>query len=499
MLVIYETKRIPKGHYASVSYPWIGVPTKSSIPIMSTFRVPQPVGSGIEGDPISTEVLQLACTVALRHEAKFLWVDRLCVSQLDTRDKRWQIHQMCDVYKHCRICIVLPGGLQRLTDISEETSWMMRMWTLQEAIVPPLAEVLYEDWFSARGFENSRVKKLADDSAITCHAHAYSCSLGDTIWHCSMGPMRGRLFDHENSCFLREAVTWYNNSTSSDRDYKRYLAIWQSAITRSSYRPEDLLLSTMGILDVTLQEGEERDRESVLGAFVREFTKSGIADSRVVALRNAIGLRSAISNQWKELIDDFNGSLPLVINGIAPDANHVLDLTLAGPPVSIDAYGRQIFLGSALLINKLEQDHSLHPCRIVVSSPDSFTCLVPFGGKEVEHDGRWQLMPFDPEQMEWVFPSDGGMIPLGRQAVQGGYEPYNFQRITKRDLYYGLVSLISSDGKEERYAGKLGEHLGRCQSCQRYMCNYGLNGEEHEACNWRILYVSLYDAKCNCY
>jgi len=37
------------------------------------------------------------------------------------------------------------------------------------------------------------------------------------------------------------------------------------------------------------------------------------------------------------------------------------------------------------------------------------------------HDGRYDILPFDPAVMEWV-PTSRGLPPPGRRAVEGGYE-----------------------------------------------------------------------------
>ncbi|KDQ09995.1 hypothetical protein BOTBODRAFT_96342, partial [Botryobasidium botryosum FD-172 SS1] len=141
-VVIYETSSIPQIPYSAVSYPWVGNPCHYFAPADgSTFKVMQDVGR--LGDPISTELLRLACVLSVQEGANFLWLDRLCIRQMDRADKAWQISRMCDVYRLCQLSIILPGGLQRLVGLDEETPWATRMWTLQEALVPSKGLVLY--------------------------------------------------------------------------------------------------------------------------------------------------------------------------------------------------------------------------------------------------------------------------------------------------------------------------------------------------------------------
>lgn len=110
-----------------------------------------------------------------------------------------------------------------------------------------------------------------------------------------------------------------------------------------------------------------------------------------------------------------------------------------GPPVAYDVDNSPIFIGSALF------DTSVHPCKI---GPHLHSyALVPYGGTERAHNGRYDLLPFVPEQMEWVHTSYG-QIPYARRPVEGGYEENGGK------LYHALANV---DGL--RVPGKTGEHL----------------------------------------
>lgn len=74
---------------------------------------------------------------------------------------------------------------------------------------------------------------------------------------------------------------------------------------------------------------------------------------------------------------------------------------------------------------------------------------VPYGGGEHEHQGRYDLLPFAPDMMEWVRASKGH-IPNGRRPVEGGYEENGAK------LYHALAVV---DGV--CVPGKTGEHLVR--------------------------------------
>lgn len=479
MVVIYETKEIPQFLYATVSYPWVGISYTKAIPISCTLRVPRPEGGGPDGDPISIGVLMLACTLALKNEARFLWLDRICINQLDAYDKHWQIYQMCNVYRESRICIIIPGGLLHLADLAEETPWIMRMWTLQEAIVPLKSVVLYESGHSdltQLPKESEKMDLTGIDIpylAMACCTRVYYAPLPEVLARSRY--YRNSLFEQTRAKLLTDAAlfqSWMRFEILGFQfEYRRNYAIWKSALTRSAGRPKDLLLSIMGIFDISLEEGQGRSEEHIGKAFIRELRMCGLADTRILAFMDAVATGNTLmSMQWKESIINFNMLPPLVRNGIAPDSDNKLDLTRAGPPITRDNAGHRIFLGSALVVvpnSGPREEPSLLPCRVVVSSPTSFSCLVTFGGEEREHTGRWELMPFDPERMEWVPSSHKGfhrVVSMWREPVKGGYELYGRLRHGEyekeyRGMHYGLATVTDSEGVEQQFVGRVGENM----------------------------------------
>ncbi|EAU85319.1 hypothetical protein CC1G_07589 [Coprinopsis cinerea okayama7 len=98
-----------------------------------------------------------------------------------------------------------------------------------------------------------------------------------------------------------------------------------------------------------------------------------------------------------------------------------------------------VFIGSALFEN------SVHPCKIGPHLDPP--ARVPYGGTEHEHRGRYDLLPFVAQQMEWV-PTSHGQIPPGRRPIEGGYEDNGHK------LYHALANISGV-----RVPGKTGEHL----------------------------------------
>jgi hypothetical protein len=110
-----------------------------------------------------------------------------------------------------------------------------------------------------------------------------------------------------------------------------------------------------------------------------------------------------------------------------------------------DADGKSpVFMGSALM-----QD-SVHPCKIVPSIQNE-PCRVSYGGREVAHEGRYDLLPFVPAFMEFV-PASNGHVPHGRMPVKGGFEQDG------TELYHAVAVI---DGV--KVPGKTGVHLVRAR------------------------------------
>ncbi|GAW10017.1 hypothetical protein LENED_012240 [Lentinula edodes] len=121
-------------------------------------------------------------------------------------------------------------------------------------------------------------------------------------------------------------------------------------------------------------------------------------------------------------------------------------------PLFFDADGvSPVFMGSAIFPD------SVHPCKIVPALDPK--CMVPYGGREHHHHGRYDLLPLDSNTMEFVRTSHG-QIPHGRRPVEGGYEENGSK------LYHGIATVNGV-----QVPGKTGLHLGGC--------NVSFAGGEH--------------------
>ncbi|KAK0496552.1 hypothetical protein EDD18DRAFT_1388986 [Armillaria luteobubalina] len=266
VLCICEFTDFPVVDYCAISYVWRNIRTGKSF-VEGGDGVKFDVKGAEKADPINTDVLYHACMASLRRGCTHLWLDRLCIMQASEADKP------------C-VCVVLAGGLEYMVSLEEETAWIHRGWTLQEALAPPIIDVLFA-WklhsgqaIAATGVGNSeRLEEVVpNQSAVT--------SLSLLLKTCTTGVM-SFVRDGQSKPVMVEAKIFssypvqhsYNDipfwrptrkifspnvaalciamDNDMDEDTKLY-AIWKSALMRTSSRPVDMVLSVMGLFGVTL-------------------------------------------------------------------------------------------------------------------------------------------------------------------------------------------------------------------------------------------------------
>ncbi|KAM0263737.1 hypothetical protein ACHAQJ_001052 [Trichoderma viride] len=258
---VLEFEHLPAEPYAVISYVWRGLPPHPNV----KSRLPNIHVEGAEGaDPISVDVLRLVSLAAERQGCKLLWLDALCILQADDDDKAWQIQRMYDLYRSCTECIVAPGGLQRLVALTEETTWMTRAWTLQEAIAPPSAHCLFSwdlgDCYIQSNFPLPIVQIEEGVAAIAPLKSALEMAIkgsGQQMHDMQGKPMpwpspdfKIRIFGNEarDRPRMRELVDAIDMKGKTGM----YTAIWRSSFMRTAKYSVDTVFSMMGIMGVTL-------------------------------------------------------------------------------------------------------------------------------------------------------------------------------------------------------------------------------------------------------
>ncbi|KAJ7274396.1 hypothetical protein B0H12DRAFT_1088528 [Mycena haematopus] len=136
----------------------------------------------------------------------------------------------------------------------------------------------------------------------------------------------------------------------------------------------------------------------------------------------------------------------IALNSTVQISKH--DLERAGHTPFADLDHSPIYVGSAIFTKEDGTQKSVQPCKIgphLYPSP----CSVAYGGREVSHHGRYDLLLFDTTTMEWV-PTSHGRIPEGRTPIEGGYEE------NIRDKLYHACARVNGI----IVPGKTGQHLG---------------------------------------
>ncbi len=297
VLRVVEFTDFPRIPYSAISYPWRGF--GSELTFGPTFTV-----EGAEqASPVAINVLKQASIASLIKGCRYLWMDRLCIIQTNRADRDWHIRYMCRIFKSCSVCLVLPGGMDRLVCLDEETPWIHRSWTLLEAVAQHSVFVLFA-WELGRG--KSEAGSTAEYMQEVVPGHSAMMMLYFLLGRCVVGylsftpfspcaPARPTLhkvslfgawpeydsvpfWQLQHKLFAPHATALATAiSAPRGRGELHTNAVWQSAFMRTSSRPVDMVLSIMGLFGVTLEPSafHEDDRHCAMLALAREILKTG--------------------------------------------------------------------------------------------------------------------------------------------------------------------------------------------------------------------------------
>ncbi|KAK8078538.1 HET-domain-containing protein [Apiospora saccharicola] len=120
-------------------------------------------GGGLPDNPLTRNLFDALFVLRLKHEVRYLWIDALCINQMDDYEKAHQVGQMKDVYQKAErrksvqnlnfawdmITIRLPDAKvaelrSSLTELTQR-SWFRRVWIIQEVGSARVASVLCGD------------------------------------------------------------------------------------------------------------------------------------------------------------------------------------------------------------------------------------------------------------------------------------------------------------------------------------------------------------------
>ncbi|KAL1948700.1 hypothetical protein VTO73DRAFT_10506 [Trametes versicolor] len=285
VLRIYETNLNfpPKDvAYATASYVWRGYPPQKP---RTTPRPTFTVKGAESGEPINIRLLTHLCAAAVQEGVELLWLDRLCIMQTSKEDKAWQIQQMHAVYARCAVCLILPGGINRLASLGEDTAWIHRAWTLQELLAPPRSLVLFEWTYGPGSYSGATVGRITEVVARKCAladaTDVLQLSIAGTM---SFKRDKGKDATHRFSVPVHIFGTpaapqaWATMGALRLRGSEAgESAVWRSALMRTSSRPVDMIFSIMGLFDVALNPAyfDKNDRVGATVALAKRILEKG--------------------------------------------------------------------------------------------------------------------------------------------------------------------------------------------------------------------------------
>lgn len=327
-LRVLELNTLPKQRYVALSYVWRGSHAPGmEPPFLGTMSIEGAVGA----DPISIDVLITICKCVATFGCELLWIDGICIIQNDEEDKSWQIQNMFNIYKHCKKCLVLPGGLSRLVSLTEPTSWIHRSWTLQEAVAPESSAVLFS-WTMGDCIlqTNTPVSVSEVEPGKAAQANLYGL-LTHSI------KSESRIYKAPNFSYNDVVDTIGIRLLADDGERALIIAllgaidyrgqegmrnaIWRSSLMRVASRPADTVFSIMGLMGVALDplvfDPMDRGRPTValMQAMLRRGDRAewlaAAPDMDINRLIPTLPIFPKISAQGMALIHTEEGEVPI--------------------------------------------------------------------------------------------------------------------------------------------------------------------------------------------
>ncbi|KAK5996371.1 hypothetical protein PT974_01705 [Cladobotryum mycophilum] len=234
-LRVLEFDGFPSVQYASLSYMWRGNQSTNN----STFNTGEFSVLGAEdADLLSLEVVFDACVASLACGASYLWLDRVCITQNNKKDKVWQVREMYRIYAFSTICIVLPA------------------WTLQEVVAPPSVALLFA-W--TRGVGEIRLEVGGETGQETIEVvtpeRSAMMDLTNALAACSVGYFEFRPnFNDKGALSVRiEAVLFGRPET--DLTVFSVMGLLGATLDPSEFHVEDRLGATISLARQILHQG----------------------------------------------------------------------------------------------------------------------------------------------------------------------------------------------------------------------------------------------------
>ncbi|KAF7351326.1 Ankyrin repeat-containing protein [Mycena sanguinolenta] len=270
-LELYEFETLPDIGYCAVSHVWRGVQGRNNKHGYFSLKGQE------DADDIGISVLYDISWASWERGLDYIWLDRSCIMQTNREDKSWQIRHMFGIYQKCSLCLVLPGGLQRLARMDENTTWADRAWTLQEIVAPPTTRVfvLYNPGKPDSTIQSRRRVHIETDNPVIANDSGRRALL---VLAFALGQNHSKFFTESKFFGFQLSHLLTMGECLEGVTQKHHSWIWKSVIMRTSSRPVDMVCSIMGLFRVNF-DPQLYDKDDRIGASIA-LVQSTLAERR---------------------------------------------------------------------------------------------------------------------------------------------------------------------------------------------------------------------------
>jgi hypothetical protein len=280
--------------YAAISHVW--KPGQEVEQIATEKNQPLRIGGDLTQDAVISwfGLVQAAHGAALLG-CEYLWLDLLCIDQYSPGDKKLQIKNMGNIYQRAEVVLVMFGGVSAVQRMGSHADWIDRAWTLQEATLCSKTYGLvrwdYGGSITVLGPNPVLFRKVGHHGIalvgireLLRHALLLLTQPGKerqaSLENGSGNPPTEFPFIESVGCVGNSVVSiselWgvlqaqenirLNQSTSKREDFRRqlYSSTWRSMWLRTSTKPQDIVFSTMHLLDASIEVDYGRTQQDLI-------------------------------------------------------------------------------------------------------------------------------------------------------------------------------------------------------------------------------------------
>jgi len=311
-----EWKAKPSGSwpkYAAISHVWEFSTAVHNICERTPERIEISTIKSVNGGKphrIDWRGLVDAARAAERLQCEYLWLDLLCIDQVDRTltneeagDKSKQIEKMGKIYERAGAVLVMVGGVGAVQGVDETSAWIDRAWTLQEASLCDNTYVLV-NWPFERRFRAPRLfrddpNNEHEDSLYEVEFIEVTPGENLSIIHLEhllelelVRPSIRLSDDFDVRCFesglsrqqganrpklnaARLALLAVLRAGKTGNQELKQCGAWRCMLLRISERPQDMIFSIMHLLGASIEVNYKRSLPALYAELVHTVAARG--------------------------------------------------------------------------------------------------------------------------------------------------------------------------------------------------------------------------------